>query len=259
MATTVDSSVDAIKRLFAKSGSQKSTSSSAASAISNSISSPTTTNNRKVDTDKLFPAVIDMFNDVVTEINKDPVDDKIDDGTYTGDPEDYVGEKDERGEDDPLGEIINEETEKDKREQEEALRLQKVARRDVLLGQRLGYEESAVGYINNLIRGEKSNADLFGIEYDMSDDIKQSRINNYFSTLWTEDQETELANLFDAIGRPEGFTDFVTRRGSGTFSNRQSYGRQTLSRSRGMKTPEDFDNILTGYMPLGGVNSILGA
>lgn len=213
-----------------------------------------------IDTKKLFPAIKDMFRDVVETVNynSDPANTKKDDGTYTSPDDQIISERDEKGDKDPLGELFNEETERVKREQEEALRKMKIGQRDTMLAERLGYEENAIDYINSQIAQERSNAALFGIDYNMDDDIKQGRINDYFATMWTEQQENDLGAMLTEFGNPEGFSGFTATRGRDTFKDKNKASRTTVSKSRGFKSSEDFENILTGYMPLGGADSILG-
>jgi hypothetical protein len=252
--TTVDQMASAIAAMFAKKKTPVTTIENVDKITTDGTVLVPSTRTTSPD---LMPAVRDMFSDVVAK--SDPAVKKQEDGTYTSPEDQIVSEKDEKADIDPLGELFNEETERVKREQEAALLAQKKGIRDSMLAERLGYEEQAIDYVNSMIAQEQSNAALFGIDYKMDDEIKQNRINSYFATMWTDQQEQELGGMITEYGKPEGFSDFIAQRGSNFYSGRNQASRTMVNRSRGIKTPEDFENILTGYMPLGGVDSILGA
>jgi len=85
--------------------------------------------------------------------------------------------------------------------------------RDSLYSEYLDAGGAATDYINNLINDERSNANLLGIEYAVDDVSKQSRIDNYFASIWGEGSQTNLQNMFDEFGDPEGFEGFQFNRG----------------------------------------------
>lgn len=79
------------------------------------------------------------------------------------------------------------------------------SRRDTLFSGYMTAAESAVDYINNQINEERSNAALLGIDYQLTDEMKQQRINKYFDSLWGAGDELELDNLIKDYGNPTGF------------------------------------------------------
>ena len=80
-----------------------------------------------------------------------------------------------------------------------------ISRRDTLFSGYMTAAESAVDYINQQIMEERSNAALLGIDYQLTDELKQQRINKYFDTLWGAGDELELDNLIKEYGNPTGF------------------------------------------------------
>ena len=79
------------------------------------------------------------------------------------------------------------------------------SRRDTLFSGYMTAAESAVDYINQQINEERSNAALLGIDYQLTDEMKQQRINKYFDSLWGAGDELELDNLIKDYGNPTGF------------------------------------------------------
>ncbi len=77
---------------------------------------------------------------------------------------------------------------------------------------------SATDYVNTQIESERSNAQLLGIDFNLTDEDKSTRISDYFATIWGEGEQTRLEDLFAKWGNPEGFTDWTVKRGSGTVS-----------------------------------------
>ena len=80
-----------------------------------------------------------------------------------------------------------------------------ISRRNTLFSGYMTAAESAVDYINQQIMEERSNAALLGIDYQLTDEMKQQRINKYFDTLWGAGEELELDNLIKKYGNPTGF------------------------------------------------------
>jgi len=85
--------------------------------------------------------------------------------------------------------------------------------RDSLYSEYLDAGGAATDYINNLITDERSNADLLGIDYNITDEEKQGRIDNYFASIWGEGSQTSLESSFSEFGDPEGFDGFLYNRG----------------------------------------------
>ena len=80
-----------------------------------------------------------------------------------------------------------------------------ISRRNTLFSGYMTAAESAVDYINNQINEERANAALLGVDYQLTDELKQQRINKYFDTLWGAGDELELDNLIKEYGNPTGF------------------------------------------------------
>lgn len=80
-----------------------------------------------------------------------------------------------------------------------------ISRRNTLFSGYMTAAESAVDYINNQINEERANAALLGVDYQLTDELKQQRINKYFDTLWGAGDELELDNLIKKYGNPTGF------------------------------------------------------
>ena len=80
-----------------------------------------------------------------------------------------------------------------------------LARRDTLFSDYLDAAGSATEYINQQISEERANAALLGIDYQLTDEMKQQRIGQYFNTLWGAGAEGELDTLIKEYGNPTGF------------------------------------------------------
>jgi len=93
------------------------------------------------------------------------------------------------------------------------------AERDDLYSNYLTAANTATDYINQLIHDERASANLRGVDYTITDEAKQERINNYFATIWSEEDQTKLQGLMDKWGTPDGFTDWVVTRGQADAAN----------------------------------------
>lgn len=80
-----------------------------------------------------------------------------------------------------------------------------ISRRNTLFSGYVTAADTAADYINNQINEERANAALLGIDYQLTDELKQQRINKYFDTLWGAGDELELDNLIKEYGNPTGF------------------------------------------------------
>ena len=80
-----------------------------------------------------------------------------------------------------------------------------ISRRNTLFSGYVTAADTAADYINNQINEERANAALLGIDYQLTDELKQQRINKYFNTLWGAGDELELDNLIKEYGNPTGF------------------------------------------------------
>lgn len=127
--------------------------------------------------------------------------------------------------------------------------------RDSLFSGYMDAAGSAADYVNAEITKEQSNARLLGIDYAIDDAQKTARINDYFSTIWGEGEQTQLEAMMSEFGNPTGFTEFSVIRGDGgAYAGAQ--GEETSkAASKGVKP-----NVVSDEEedPLGGSASILG-
>lgn len=84
--------------------------------------------------------------------------------------------------------------------------------RDSFYTDYLSAANSATDYVNSTIDNERANANLLGIEYNVSEDEKAARISDQFSALWSEGDQTRLQGLFDEWGAVDGFEGFNIKR-----------------------------------------------
>jgi hypothetical protein len=78
----------------------------------------------------------------------------------------------------------------------------------------LNAADTATTYVNKLIDNERANAALLGIDYEITDEMKAVRINDYFATIWLAGDQEDIDNLFEEFGDPEGFEGFLVTRGN---------------------------------------------
>lgn len=98
----------------------------------------------------------------------------------------------------------------------EQQRMQGIQERDSLYSEYMNAATTATDYVNSMIERERANAELLGIEYEMTDELKQERLSNKFADLWGAGSQSRLEALFDQYGRPQGFTDWIIQRGKGS-------------------------------------------
>lgn len=108
--------------------------------------------------------------------------------------------------------------------------------RDEAYTEYLDYASRATDYVNQQINDEQSNAALMGVDYEMTDERKSARINEYFSTIWGEGNQTKLEGLFEEWGDPEGFEGFLVNRGNAGTSEPEPTGSTTKPVPPGGKT-----------------------
>ncbi len=95
----------------------------------------------------------------------------------------------------------------DRAAREEAARREAgIKRRDQLFSERLTNASLATDYITQQLNEEASTARLMGVDFNVTDEQKASRISDYFATLWGEGSERELESLIKEWGSPEGFS-----------------------------------------------------
>ena len=114
---------------------------------------------------------------------------------------------------------------------------------------------AATSYVSEKISGEKANAALMGVDYNMTDEIKGDRIANYFGTLWSEGSQQQLEGSFGEIGSG-GFEQTVWR-GEGVEAG--PGGGLGEQKSGGGITPRSKANTLVDDENQLGAPSILGA
>jgi len=145
--------------------------------------------------------------------------------------------------------------EEERRRQEEE-RQRKIESRDDLYTSRLDAADTAVQFINDQIQKEQANANLLGIDYTITDEEKQKRINDYFATIWNEGDETKLSNLFEEVGKPDGFKDFTVVRGDPSAYEDQGSSEDVVSTTGKKKkrtlATDDEDNLGKTGEKLGG-------
>ena len=89
---------------------------------------------------------------------------------------------------------------------ERARREAGIKQRDQLFSERLTNASLATDYITNQLNEEASTARLMGVDFNVTDEQKASRISDYFATLWGEGSERQLESLIKEWGSPEGFS-----------------------------------------------------
>jgi hypothetical protein len=127
--------------------------------------------------------------------------------------------------------------------------------RDNLYSSYMDAAGNATDTINKQISGERSNAALLGIDYNVTNDQKTQRINDYFGSIWGAGEQTQLEQLMGNFGNPAGFTDFLVTRGDGSNvkDTTGAPGTETVVASRGMKP-----TIAEEEETLGSAATILG-
>ena len=83
-------------------------------------------------------------------------------------------------------------------------------KRDAYIGNYFDAANNATSYVTEKIAGEKANAAMMGVDYSMTDELKNERISNYFSTIWSEGNQAEMEGSFGEIGSG-GFEQSIWR------------------------------------------------
>jgi len=102
-----------------------------------------------------------------------------------------------------------------------------IQNRDELFASYLDAASAAADYVTSEIEAEQANANLLGIDYNIDNQQRQQRINNYFATIWGEGQQTQLESLINEYGAPEGFTGWTVQRGDPSFYQTTKPGEET--------------------------------
>lgn len=150
---------------------------------------------------------------------------------------------------------LSKQTADTKAAQELAIKNAALARRDELFSERLTNASLATDYVTSQLKEEASTANLLGVDFNVTDEQKAGRINDYFATLWGEGSQKELDTLIKNYGGPDGFDGNwgVTRgNASNTTSTTQASADKTISTSRGvpklatLATDEEFNSFILG-------------
>lgn len=132
--------------------------------------------------------------------------------------------------------------------------------RDSLYSDRVSAEQTATDYINSQIRQEQSNAAVYGMGYELSDEAKSKRISEYFSGIWNKTDDDRLNNLFKEVGKPDNFADFtvnISETASGTTPSTSSVN--VVSTSKGEKPkPRPTKSLDSLMSPSSTLDSLLG-
>ena len=128
-------------------------------------------------------------------------------------------------------------TESDRAAKEEAARVAAerarreagIKQRDQLFSERLTNASLATDYITNQLNEEASTARLMGVDFNVTDEQKASRISDYFATLWGEGSERQLESLIKEWGSPEGFSGTwdIVRGNAKNFADQTKPGTST--------------------------------
>jgi hypothetical protein len=128
-------------------------------------------------------------------------------------------------------------------------RLAGVAKRDSLYSDYMTAASKATDYVNSEIQNEQANAKLFGLGYNVTDEQKTTRIQDYFSTIWGEGDHKALLSSMQTWGNPEGFTALPLERGTGKTYEVKPAKVETIATSQGM-TPAPKPTLLTDEQTL---------
>ena len=89
------------------------------------------------------------------------------------------------------------------RMQQEQIRMQDLANLDTLWGSRMDAADRAISDVVGQIDREESNARQSGLDYEITDEQRQQRVNNMFASYWTGEDENRLGGLTKKYGNPE--------------------------------------------------------
>jgi len=143
-----------------------------------------------------------------------------------------------------------------------------IKNRDKLYGEYIKAAEATIDDVDGQIARERSNSALMGIHYDMNDEIRAQRLQNYFTEIWAEENQTQLDELIGKWGEPKGFDGYILTRAeeqpeattgdkvkpSNTFVSSSGQRKQTME---GQGETEDEGPGTVGAS-LGGRKSLLG-
>ena len=137
----------------------------------------------------------------------------------------------------------------------EQRKAQGIQERDTLYADYLSAADTATSYIASQIETEQSNANLLGIDYSITDEQRNERINNYFASICGAGEDERLKALMGEYGNPEGYKDLGILRGDASKVPGGIKGSEkTVGTSKGLKptiATEDDQAILGAATVLG--------
>lgn len=147
--------------------------------------------------------------------------------------------------------------EQQRQAEEERRRIEGENRRDQMYAAYLDAAGTATDYVNSEIDREAANARLLGIDYTIDDEMKNTRISDYFATVWGEGEHSQLEALMKEWGNPQGFEGFTITRGDASKYAPEEGEETTVGKSGGMRP--GLGNVLEDEeQVLGGTTAILG-
>ena len=128
-------------------------------------------------------------------------------------------------------------------QQAQAAKAAGIKDRDTLYRTYMSSVDDAISFIDAQIKKESAAAALMGVDYDITDEMRQKRVSDYFATVWDDASQSQLEGLINKWGKPKGFKDFILQRGNpadvpGTTESK----KETVATSKGQK-PLPFDQI----------------
>lgn len=142
--------------------------------------------------------------------------------------------------------------------------------RDFLYSNYLDAATAATDYVGTRVAKERSNAALMGIEYDITAEDQQRQVQDYFTSIWAEENQTNLQDLMTEFGDPEGFERFELERTPVVpdadplptlpedGGPRSTPGLEALKVGADMNDRKTKQSVLTDKPTLGSSQSILG-
>jgi len=100
----------------------------------------------------------------------------------------------------------------------EAEQMQGLASLDQVFGTKLDAANKAIADVNTQINDEAAHASVKGIDFAVTEEEKQARINNMFADYWSESSEAQFADLYGKWGAGNTAYDWTlpVTRGTGT-------------------------------------------
>lgn len=140
-----------------------------------------------------------------------------------------------------------------------AERAQGENRRDMMVSEYMDSADLAASYVNSQITQEISNANLMGIDYDITEENKQARVSNYFASIWGEGQDAETRALVDKWGLAKGFEGFTLERGDSSMATGTIEGTETdVGRTKPKPPPVPDEDAQLAREDLLGTGGLLG-